>query len=683
MITIGIPNNNNTENNNNSNNIPTNLYIKYDINNRNEVNTINRLTKYLNKIPPYQLLPMYPGIPKPEIFISKVPGRNDILVTYFGLYNVIIDYLEQQEKLINGIGYQWLDNKFDAEYFLDHTEIFDVLFDEKIKNNTDNEILEQGIYETFKNQFVFKKLFPGYLKQGKNYKGIIPREYQIEAAFNILSKKMSLSQLATRSGKTLITYIVLRYLLEYLKRNKKEESENNLGNKVLMIVPSIHLVKQGIDDFLEYSLESLENLKNDKDNGSEDIYEYTYYKNGKLKSKTLKESIKNNLPGFGGIYGGSKDFQGYENIVIGTYQSLIKKLDRRSKQYDPEFFKQFNILVIDEAHKLPCKSIGNLLEVCKNNIQVKFGLTGSLPKENTIESQICYSLSGPCIQNIDAIELINEDILAKPIIEQIILKYNYNYKFIRGLIRTGECIFQDEKTGEMPNFLKILRNKYLQMDNSSDMEDYAYSLMELASGTQKAHILENQLLQDLSEESGRFKVLTDILDNHIKQGQNGIIFAHNTEYINRIANYLENYYKNLYKNTGKKDEYDKIVIKKITGSVNLKKRQEILDIMEQNSKVILIGSYGAVGTGLTFKNVQYGIFAQSFKSEIIVKQSLGRLMLKGNTGNPDIDNYFRLYDLIDDFIKPLGRLRRHGSEKLKIYKKEGYSVTTKNIGLFV
>ena len=72
--------------------------------------------------------------------------------------------------------------------------------------------------------------------------------------------------------------------------------------------------------------------------------------------------------------------------------------------------------------------------------------------------------------------------------------------------------------------------------------------------------------------------------------------------------------------------------------------------MEQNSKVILIGSYGAVGTGLTFKNVQYGIFAQSFKSEIIVKQSLGRLMLKGNTGNPDIDNYFRLYDLIDDLL---------------------------------
>lgn len=657
MITLGIPNNNS------ENNIPTNLYIKYDINNRNEVSIINRLTKYLNKIPPYQLMPMYPGIPKPEIFISKVPNRPEVLVTYFGLYEVIINYLEKQEKLINGVGYIWLNHKPATDYF-DNSEIFDRMYDE---NDIPDEILEEGIYETFKNQFVLKKLFPGYLKEGDNYKGIIPREYQIEAAFNILNKKISLSQLATRSGKTLITYIVLRYLLEYLNKNQFCKA-----NKVLMIVPSIHLVKQGMDDFLEYSLESIKV----NDNVSEDLYDYTYYKNGKLKSKTLKESIKNNLPGFGGIYGGSKDFQGYENIVIGTYQSLIKKLDRRSKQYNPEFFKQFNILVVDEAHKLPCKSIGNLLEVCRNNIQVKFGLTGSLPKENTIESQICYSLSGPCIQNIDAIELINEDILAKPIIEQIILKYKYNYKFITGLINIGESIFKDDKTGELPNVLKILKHQYIETDNRSDIEGYAYSIMELASSTQKAHILENQLLQDLSEHSGRYDVITGITNKHISQGQNGIIFAHNTEYIQSIVKYLEGYYKENEK------KYGKVLIKKITGSVNLKKRQEILDIMEQNSKVILIGSYGAVGTGLTFKNVQYGIFAQSFKSEIIVKQSLGRLMLKGNTGNPDIDNYFRLYDLIDDFVKPLGRLRRHGSEKLRIYRKEGYSVNTKQIDLF-
>ena len=246
------------------------------------------------------------------------------------------------------------------------------------------------------------------------------------------------------------------------------------------------------------------------------------------------------------------------------------------------------------------------------------------------------------------------------------------------MVNIGESIFKDDKTGELPNVLKILKHQYIETDNRSDIEGYAYSIMELASSTQKAHILENQLLQDLSEHSGRYDVITGITNKHISQGQNGIIFAHNTEYIQSIVKYLEGYYKD--KDNEKK--YGKVLIKKITGSVNLKKRQEILDIMENNSKVILIGSYGAVGTGLTFKNVQYGIFAQSFKSEIIVKQSLGRLMLKGNTGNPDIDNYFRLYDLIDDFVKPLGRLRRHGSEKLRIYRKEGYSVNTKQIDLF-
>ena len=34
-----------------------------------EVVTLNKITKHFNKIPPYQLLPMFPGIPRPEIFI--------------------------------------------------------------------------------------------------------------------------------------------------------------------------------------------------------------------------------------------------------------------------------------------------------------------------------------------------------------------------------------------------------------------------------------------------------------------------------------------------------------------------------------------------------------------------------------------------------------------------------------
>ena len=58
------------------------------------------------------------------------------------------------------------------------------------------------------------------------------------------------------------------------------------------------------------------------------------------------------------------------------------------------------------------------------------------------------------------------------------------------------------------------------------------------------------------------------------------------------------------------------------------KIQEILDEMLNSNNVILVASYGCCGTGLTFKNVDYCIFAQSFKSDIINLQSIGRMLLK-------------------------------------------------------
>ena len=56
--------------------------------------------------------------------------------------------------------------------------------------------------------------------------GITPRDYQIEAAFNILKFKRSLSELATSAGKTLISFLTVAYLLEKKKVNKIEVISN-------------------------------------------------------------------------------------------------------------------------------------------------------------------------------------------------------------------------------------------------------------------------------------------------------------------------------------------------------------------------------------------------------------------------------------------------------------------------
>jgi superfamily II DNA or RNA helicase len=152
----------------------------------------------------------------------------------------------------------------------------------------------------------------------------------------------------------------------------------------------------------------------------------------------------------------------------------------------------------------------------------------------------------------------------------------------------------------------------------------------------------------------------ELMDNIVTHlNKNVIIFAHNVEYIK----FLEAHYKKLCPN---KQVY------KITGSTTLKKRQQTLDKMLESNDCILIGSFAVVGTGLTFRNVDYGIFAQSFKADTITRQSLGRLMLRTAEKSE-----FYLYDIIDEF--PTGKLHNQALAKVRIYKSEGHRYSIEKI----
>ena len=139
--------------------------------------------------------------------------------------------------------------------------------------------------------------------------------------------------------------------------------------------------------------------------------------------------------------------------------------------------------------------------------------------------------------------------------------------------------------------------------------------------------------------------------------KNCIIFAHHTEYLKFLKEHFE-------------AKFPDRKVRIISGSANLKQRQAIVQEMNAEDGVILCASYGCCSTGITFKNVDYCIFAQSFKSEIIVKQSIGRMMLK--TSEKDT---FYLYDIVD--CLPSGRLAHHGKEKKRLYLNEKYTVNIK------
>ena len=308
---------------------------------------MDKIIHYINKIPSYMYMPSFNGTPTPVAFIKRFNGRSRVIYyCHSGLWRTIYEFCNSHNIKVEGI-----DN------FFKYTPMS-----------------------------MSKEQFKDYV-YGWNL-NVVPRDYQIGAAWLILKYKQSLSELATRAGKTLIAYIIFRYMLEHGAKN------------ILMIVPSIQLVKQGVEDLKEY-----------------------------------KEFFKSETVWAKG------EFVESSNLTIGTYQSLVKRADRRDKKYDPHWFDKFDVICIDEAHHLVCDSINMILSLdFMKDIKLKFGFTGTLPDEHTIESFCCHSLMGPKIQEIKAIELIEDGYLAEPVITQIRIQHPDSPELTEQYIRCGEYL---------------------------------------------------------------------------------------------------------------------------------------------------------------------------------------------------------------------------------------------------
>ena len=79
------------------------------------------------------------------------------------------------------------------------------------------------------------------VKKDGNWIPFMPYDHQIDTAFKILKNRYCLAEVATSGGKSLIISIVYFYTINKLKEDAK----------LLLIVPSISLVTQMYDDFLE------------------------------------------------------------------------------------------------------------------------------------------------------------------------------------------------------------------------------------------------------------------------------------------------------------------------------------------------------------------------------------------------------------------------------------------------
>jgi len=124
-----------------------------------------------------------------------------------------------------------------------------------------------------------------------------PRDYQIEGASRILKYKFCIEEISTSGGKTLMAFLLFRYLFE-----------KGVIKKMLYVVPNISLVTQTEEEFYEY----------EEDCGKKPVW----------KSQCVFGSSK-------------KEDKEDVNIVFGTFQSLAKK--------DLEYFSKFDVVFIDEC----------------------------------------------------------------------------------------------------------------------------------------------------------------------------------------------------------------------------------------------------------------------------------------------------------------------------------------------
>jgi superfamily II DNA or RNA helicase len=386
----------------------------------------------------------------------------------------------------------------------------------------------------------------------------VPRDYQIETAFNILKFRRCLAELATSAGKTLISFLTVAYMLE------KEKAE-----KILFIVPNVSLVVQAHEDFHEY------NNKN------------------RIKLKIQQ------------IYAGQK-IKSDRNVVIGTYQSLVKK--------PKEYFQQFDAVIVDETHKAKSNSIKTILQKC-TSAQYKYGLSGTIPKDGTLDKLTLMSQTGPVISEVKAAFLQSQGHIAKCKVKVIEMNY--------------------APDSAKKAFEELAFNKYDRKDVFQLEQNYIINSF------------------------GRLNFICNVVG---KVPRNSLVLFHRIEHGKKI-------YEQLRQNSDKRVFY-------VDGGTDKDIREEYKKKMEAGDEVVIVASYGTFSTGISIKKIHNIFFTESFKSEVIIRQSIGRGLRQHESKEAVL-----IVDFVDDIRTDEwdNYLYKHSKARQKIYKQEKFEYSIKKV----
>jgi len=105
--------------------------------------------------------------------------------------------------------------------------------------------------------------------------------------------------------------------------------------------------------------------------------------------------------------------------------------------------------------------------------------------------------------------------------------------------------------------------------------------------------------------------------------------------------------------------------KYVAGDVSVKEREEIRQFTSENSNVVIVASIGTFSTGINIPRIHAIIGLWLGKSEITLKQTIGRGLRLHESKSRCI-----FYDIVDQ----LSYSKKHGTSRLMVYFQEGFPV---------
>jgi superfamily II DNA or RNA helicase len=349
-----------------------------------------------------------------------------------------------------------------------------------------------------------------------------------------------------------------------------------------------------------------------------------------MMSKGLAQKFLMVVPNTNLILQAVEDFQDYEShrmnkigirtqMVYGGSDDKLKEganmvigTFQSLVKSSPEFLSQFTVVMVDEAHFTNCVSIKKIL-TASTNAEWRYGLSGTLGDPSVADYYTIQQFLGPIVKKI-----------------------------------TPDFLFQNDYA--TPLDIRVIRMNYLPEEARKKLIELKQQMKE----TDPTHVynLERKLVV---RDRNRLNFICKFI---VKASKNSLVLFQSVQ-----DQYGMAIYNRLKEMTSDKEIFY------VDGDISTDLREEYKERMKTGTNRILIASFKTFSTGISINNLHNIFFVESYKSEVIIKQSIGRMMRKHEDKEVAI-----VVDFVDDFSykSKLNYLMKHSNERIEIYKREKF-----------